>query len=66
MKDPIVNAFPSVLGILLNTTLHRYAKAGVQYIEYSVSCGDLLNEDDVKRKKLKAMTEEVYSTKYFS
>lgn len=65
MKDPIVEAFPSVLGILLNTTLHRYAKAGVQYVEYSVSCGDLLNENEIKAKKFKAMTSEVYSTDYF-
>lgn len=50
MKDPIVNTRPEVLGILLNTTLARYAKAGVHYVEYSVSCGDLL--DDTKFEAL--------------
>lgn len=45
IKDSIVETRPEVLGILLNSTCARYAKAGVNYIEYSVSAGDLLKEE---------------------
>lgn len=61
MKDPIVKAHPEVLGILLNSTCARYAKAGVNYIEYSVSCGNLLDKD-----KFEAMRNKTFYSKLFS
>lgn len=72
MKDPIIDAFPSVLGILLNTTCYRYAKAGVQYIEYSVSSGDLVlpprdgtvKDADLRWEKFHAMKNEAFSQPY--
>jgi adenosine deaminase len=53
MKDPIVDAFPEVLAILLNSACFRYGKAGVSYVEFSVSCGDLITEEkfDALNKK---------------
>jgi adenosine deaminase len=53
MKDPIVDAFPEVLAILVNSACFRYGKAGVSYVEFSVSCGDLITEEkfDALNKK---------------
>jgi adenosine deaminase len=61
MKDSIVNKFPDVLAILLNSTCARYGKAGVNYIEYSVSCGDLLDPRKFKAMITKTFTVEVYN-----
>lgn len=43
MRDVIVDRHPQVLEVLLNTVLHRYGKAGVGYVEFSVSGKYLLN-----------------------
>jgi adenosine deaminase len=59
MKDVIVDAYPEVLGLLLNNVLSRYAKAGVQYIEFSVSAKCLL--DKTHRKMI---TDNVFVTEY--
>jgi adenosine deaminase len=59
MKDVIVDAFPDVLGILMNNVLSRYAKAGVKYVEFSVSAKDLLDDD---RRRI--ITDEVFAGDY--
>eukprot|EP01038_Epipyxis_sp_PR26KG_P017182 gene17182-23674_t len=42
MKDAIMKVYPEVAAILMNSTNHNYAEAGVNYIEYSVSVGDII------------------------
>lgn len=49
-----------MLSVLLNHCNHRYATAGVNYIEYSVSYNDLLDE-----KIFEAITDGVYNANYF-
>ncbi|KAJ3268502.1 hypothetical protein HDV01_002705 [Terramyces sp. JEL0728] len=43
LKDPIYQQYPEVLGILLNSSMARYQKSGVNYVEFSVSARDLSN-----------------------
>jgi hypothetical protein len=45
IKDVIVDKHPEVLAVLLNTVLYRYGKAGVFYVEFSVSVKYLLQEN---------------------
>jgi hypothetical protein len=45
IKDDIVGVYPDVLALLLNTVLHRYHKAGVGYIEFSVSAKYVLKQN---------------------
>ena len=45
MRDVIISQNRTVLSMLLNTCLYRYSKAGVRYIEFSVSAGDILSPD---------------------
>lgn len=59
MKDVIIKAFPEVLGVLLNNVLYRYSKAGVKYVEFSVSSKDLRNID-----YRKIITDQVFSSDY--
>jgi len=58
MKDVILNTHPEVLSILLNSVTHRYGKAGVGYMELSVSLGDL-----TKSNTLACLLDHVYTTK---
>ncbi|KAJ3308243.1 hypothetical protein HDV04_001512 [Boothiomyces sp. JEL0838] len=43
LKDPIYQQYPEVLGILLNNSMARYKKSGVNYVEFSMSARDLSN-----------------------
>ena len=43
LKDPIYQQYPEVLGILLNSSMARYQKSGVNYVEFSMSARDLSN-----------------------
>jgi len=42
MKDDMYSQYPTVLDILIRTQLDKYAKAGVNYVEFSVGFGDLV------------------------
>eukprot|EP01037_Dinobryon_pediforme_P020676 gene20676-21357_t len=44
VRDLIIRARPEVLSILLNTSCHRYAAVGVNYLEISVSIEYLLDD----------------------
>jgi adenosine deaminase len=60
IKDEIVKQFPEVLGILLNECCFMYGKNGVQYVEFSVSCKDLLN-----RSVFESIADESFRTGLF-
>jgi len=60
LKDCILNVFPEVGGILLNTTNHDYDKAGVCYIEYSISSGYLTPREGESDSRFKKILESVY------
>jgi hypothetical protein len=60
MKDAIIDACPTVIGILLNYSCHRYGKNGVHYVEFSVSSGDLLDAN-----KFKNMDHEIFTDSQF-
>eukprot|EP01038_Epipyxis_sp_PR26KG_P017183 gene17183-23675_t len=42
VKDVIMKVYPEVAAILMNSMNHNYSEAGVNYIEYSVSVGDII------------------------
>eukprot|EP01036_Dinobryon_divergens_P029068 gene29068-38122_t len=63
LKDRILDVHPEVAGILLNTTNREYEKAGVNYIEYSVSSGDIIDfQSSEKDGKFAAMLTKVYES----
>lgn len=57
-----MDVHPEVAGILLNTTNREYEKAGVNYIEYSVSSGDIIDFQSKKDGKFAAMLTKVYES----
>lgn len=59
MKKLIVQQVPMVLGVLLNNVLYRYGKAGVNYVEFSISA-DILS--DTRTRKI--ITDEVFASNY--
>jgi adenosine deaminase len=60
MRDVIIEQAPDVLSILTNHVLGNYSYAGANYVEFSVSTKDIMNDD-----KRRLMTENVFSGDYF-
>eukprot|EP01033_Poteriospumella_lacustris_P017303 gene17303-12369_t len=48
IKDVIIKQEPSVLSILANHVLGNYGRAGVNYVEFSVSVNDIFSEEEKK------------------